>query len=132
MGGLTEIGIDRSSQYLIAVSHGGRGIFRLVDGERVARDYTDTCGPWYRPEQGEEDGIGPCSGEIFSICGLHLEPTQEITAELEKLGIEYFPDEQRGVALSPDRRWVAVGYSDDLQIYEIENESEQDARGNRR
>jgi len=119
MGGLTEIGIDSSSQFVLAISHGGRGLLRLVDGERVARDYSETSGPWYRPDQCEADGIGPCSEEVFSICGLHHEPEESVLDMLRKLGIEYFPEEQRGVAVSPDERWVALGYTDDLQIYEI-------------
>jgi len=59
VGGATSVGIDPSSRYLVVVSHSGRGLFKLSDGKRIARD-GEVFGPWYYGAECE--GFGPLHG----------------------------------------------------------------------
>jgi hypothetical protein len=54
IGGLVAAGFDPSGQYLLTVSHSGRGVFSTATWERVARD----PGLAY-PSGGFAYGIGP-------------------------------------------------------------------------
>jgi hypothetical protein len=37
VGGTTSVGIDPTSRYIVVVSHSGRGLFKLSDGNQVCR-----------------------------------------------------------------------------------------------
>ncbi len=57
IGGLVAAGFDLSGEYLLTVSHSGRGVFSTKTWKRIARDSTPTY-----PVSGQVLGIGPLSG----------------------------------------------------------------------
>jgi len=57
IGGVVAAGCDPNMEYLITVSHSGRGVFSLDSFERVARDYSVIY-----PDDGTIEGIGPLDG----------------------------------------------------------------------
>lgn len=57
IGGLVAAGFDSAGEYLLTVSHSGRGVFSTATWERVARDATLAY-----PEAGVAVGIGPLDG----------------------------------------------------------------------
>ena len=114
VGGATSVGIDPSSRYLVVISHSGRGLFKLADGRRVARD-TEVFGAWYYGAQCE--GFGPLDGVKIPIFGFGHKTPSIILNELERSQIEFSVEDLRGVVISPDRKHLAVGYTDEIQIY---------------
>jgi hypothetical protein len=62
IGGLVAAGFDATGQYLLLVSHAGRGVFSVGTWERVARDSTVVY-----PDGDVAVGIGPIAGEKISI-----------------------------------------------------------------
>lgn len=62
VGGLVAAGFDSTGKYLLTVSHSGRGLFRVTDWEKVARDLEIIY-----PENDQIKGIGPISGELVRI-----------------------------------------------------------------
>ncbi len=65
VGGLVAVGFDTSEQYLLTISHSGRGVFRTADWVRVARDSTLAY-----PENGIAVGIGPIHGMTIPVTEL--------------------------------------------------------------
>ena len=57
VGGLVAMGFDPTGEYLLTVSHSGRGVYSTHTWERVARDPA-----WAYPENGHATGIGPIEG----------------------------------------------------------------------
>jgi hypothetical protein len=57
VGGLVAAGFDPPGQFLLTVSHAGRGVFKVGSWERVARDTALRY-----PENGRAIGIGPIEG----------------------------------------------------------------------
>jgi hypothetical protein len=114
VGGATSVGIDSSSRYVVVVSHSGRGLFKLSDGRRIARD-NEVFGPWYYGAQCE--GFGPLHGIKIPIFGFGHKTPAVILQELERSDIEFSVEDLRGVVISPDRNYLAVGYTDEIQIY---------------
>jgi len=114
VGGATSVGIDPSSRYLLVVSHSGRGLFKLSDGTRVARD-SGVFGPWYFGAECE--GFGPLNGVKIPIFGFGHKTPLVILHELDRSQIEYVLEELRGVVISPDRKYLGVGYTDEVQVY---------------
>jgi hypothetical protein len=68
VGGLVAVGFDPSGQYLLTVSHAGRGVFSLGSWERVARDSELAY-----PEDGYAVGIGPMEGLVVPISELNYD-----------------------------------------------------------
>ncbi|MDR1852833.1 MAG: hypothetical protein LBR21_09360 [Propionibacteriaceae bacterium] len=69
VGGLMYVGFSKECDCLLTVSSGGRGLWDLQTGEKIARQY--------EPEGTELDerfltcvGIGPVAGEVISVAGL--------------------------------------------------------------
>lgn len=62
IGGLVAMGFDKTGNYLLTISHDGRGLFSTHDWERVARDRS----PSY-PVEGLGRGVGPVEGESIPI-----------------------------------------------------------------
>jgi len=114
VGGLTNVGFGADSDYLLVVSHNGRGVFALPSGDRVARDYEAT-GRWHRDI--EADGIGPLDGQVVPIFGIHADLPPEIRSALEGFDLDSHVTEFKGAAISPDDQTLAVGYSDVIEIY---------------
>src|SRR5689334_17529198 len=57
VGGLIAMGFDPSGEYLLTISHAGRGVFSTRTWERVARDSALAY-----PADGHGVGIGPIAG----------------------------------------------------------------------
>ncbi len=57
VGGLVAMGFDPTGEYLLTVSHSGRGVYSTRTWERVARDPSQAY-----PENGHATGIGPIEG----------------------------------------------------------------------
>jgi hypothetical protein len=114
VGGVTSVGIDPSSRYLVVVSHSGRGLFKLSDAKRIARD-DQVFGPWYYGAECE--GFGPLHGTKIPIFGFGHKTPLFLLSKLEQSKIPFVVEELRGVVVSPDRKFLAVGYTDEIQIY---------------
>lgn len=70
VGGLTEVGFSHKQNHLLlVVSSSGRSVYNCMNGERLARDYSDHA-DWYSPLSLICKGIGPLSHEDISISGL--------------------------------------------------------------
>ncbi len=72
VGGLVAAGFDVTGDYLLTVSHSGRGVFSTKTWDRLARDSTVVY-----PENGLSGGIGPLLGITI--------PVQEKDYETETL-----------------------------------------------
>jgi hypothetical protein len=62
IGGLVAAGFDPTGEFLLTVSHAGRGVFSTVTWERVARDSASAY-----PINGSAVGIGPITGLLVPI-----------------------------------------------------------------
>jgi len=62
VGGLVGMGFDATAQFLLTVSHSGRGVFAVNTWERVARNPELAY-----PEDGKAVGIGPIAGEVITV-----------------------------------------------------------------
>jgi hypothetical protein len=65
IGGLVAVGFDATGDYLLAISHSGRGVYSVKSWERIARDVQ----PAY-PIGGYGDGIGPIAGQAVPVSNL--------------------------------------------------------------
>jgi hypothetical protein len=92
IGGMVAGGFSSSGEYLLAVSHSGRGVYSSETWARVARDSE----PAY-PENGVCYGIGPIDGERIEV--------REIDYSTGVLTLS-----------SPDRRWLLQYSEGMLQI----------------
>jgi hypothetical protein len=95
VGGLVAMGFDASGEFLLTVTHAGRGVFLVGTWERVARD-TEVA----YPDAGKVVGIGPIDGQVIAV--------------LER-------DERRDriTMQSPDGRFHLLGESDGITITEL-------------
>jgi hypothetical protein len=62
VGGLVAVGFDKTDQFLLTVSHSGKGVFSTTTWERVAREYELTY-----PNEGVVNGIGPIHGQPIQV-----------------------------------------------------------------
>lgn len=62
VGGLVAMGFDESGEYLLTISHSGRGLFSTEDWQRVARDRELAY-----PQDGCGIGIGPVAGKVIPV-----------------------------------------------------------------
>jgi hypothetical protein len=62
IGGLVAVGFDVSGNFLLTISHSGRGVFSTGDWSRVAREYEMAY-----PEGGVGIGIGPIAGQRIPV-----------------------------------------------------------------
>lgn len=74
VGGLVAVGFDRTGQYMLTVSHSGRGIFSTKTWARVSRDPVLAY-----PEDGVAVGIGPIQDEKIAVA--ELDSDHEIDVE---------------------------------------------------
>jgi len=85
VGGLVAMGFDRSGEYLLTISHSGRGLFSTRTWKRLARDPalaypTDGCGI----------GIGPIAGVAVEVAETNYDSEQlELNSPDGKLLLEY-------------------------------------------
>ena len=88
---MVALGIDSSSKWLLVVSHSGRGVYDLENGNRIARDYQILY-----PANGEINGIGPLEGKIIKVTERIIE---------EEINLK-----------SPDGKYFITGTSDLIKI----------------
>lgn len=62
IGGLIAMGVDSTEEYLLTVSHSGRGLFSLETLEKIARSEETIY-----PENGFIGGIGSVSSETIRV-----------------------------------------------------------------
>jgi hypothetical protein len=62
IGGLVAAGFDKSGEYLLTISHSGRGVFSTKTWSKVARDTEHQY-----PVAGCAIGIGPISGQSIPV-----------------------------------------------------------------
>jgi hypothetical protein len=72
VGGVIALGFDSSGEYLLLISHNGRGVFSTRTWDRVARDYAIAY-----PEGGIGLGIGPLAGLEIPVTEMNY-ATEEI------------------------------------------------------
>lgn len=65
VGGLVAAGFDASGDYLLAISHAGRGVFCTKTWKRIARSYELAY-----PKDGIALGIGPIEGQRIPLTEL--------------------------------------------------------------
>lgn len=71
VGGLVAAGFDPFGQYLLTVSHAGRGVFSIASWQHVARDSELAY-----PENGHAVGIGPIVGMVVPVSELNYDTGQ--------------------------------------------------------
>ena len=62
VGGVVAMGFDPTGEYLLVISHSGRGVFSTKTWELLARDTELAC-----PEHGRGLGIGPINGTSIDV-----------------------------------------------------------------
>jgi hypothetical protein len=65
IGGLVAAGFDSTGEYLLTITHSGRGVFSTTTWERVARDHSLAY-----PENGKGIGIGPIGSVEIAVVEL--------------------------------------------------------------
>ena len=85
VGGLVAAGFDRTGDWLLAISHSGRGVFSTRTWERVARDSELAY-----PEEGKGIGIGPIEGQLINVTGIDYDSGElELTSPDGRWHLEY-------------------------------------------
>lgn len=92
VGGLVAMGFDPSGEFLLTVSHSGRGVFSAKSWQRVARDPTVIY-----PVDSTIEGIGPLAG-----VAVHVQQRDNIV--------------ERITMRSPDGRFELLGESDGITL----------------
>jgi hypothetical protein len=90
IGGVVAVGFDPTCEYLLVISHSGRGVFSTRTWERVARS-TELA----YPTGGVGMGIGPIAGQAIPVtemdyeagCMRAVSPDGRIVLECESSGI---------------------------------------------
>lgn len=68
IGGVVAVGFDATGEYLLVITHSGRGVFSTRTWERVARN-TDLA----YPSGGVGVGIGPIAGQAIPVSEMAYE-----------------------------------------------------------
>src|SRR5687767_6070205 len=71
IGGLVAAGFDKTGDYLLTISHSGRGVFSTKSWMRIARDHELSY-----PNDGVGIGIGPIHGEEVPVVEMDLHSEQ--------------------------------------------------------
>jgi hypothetical protein len=72
IGGLIAVGFDPTEEYLLAISHNGRGVFLTKTWERIARNPELAY-----PENGIGIGIGPIDGARIPVVEMYWDDESE-------------------------------------------------------
>jgi hypothetical protein len=62
IGGVVAVGLDATGEYMLVITHSGRGVFSTRTWERVARNSVLAY-----PTNGMGVGIGPIEGEAIPV-----------------------------------------------------------------
>ncbi len=68
VGGVFAVGFSKSSDYLLVVSHAGRGLIDCSTGEKIARDRDEYAG--IDDSNLHCRGIGPVEDELILVAGI--------------------------------------------------------------
>lgn len=68
IGGLVAIGFDPTGEYMLTISHSGRGVYRVGTWERLARDIELAY-----PEGGVGVGIGRIAGQQIPVAEINYD-----------------------------------------------------------
>jgi hypothetical protein len=98
VGGMVAMGFDSTGQFLLVVTHSGRGVFAVGSWQRVARN-ADLA----YPEDGKAIGIGPIQDQVI--------PVEERDENRDQIHMT-----------SPDGKFRLLGESDGITITEINTE----------
>ena len=93
LGGLVAVGFDKSGEYLLVVSHSGRGVFATRNWARVARDAELAY-----PEHGIAVGIGPIQGQLVPVTEFNSE--SGMTRVVRSDGLIFLDCESCGIAIT--------------------------------
>src|SRR5262249_27197934 len=117
VGGLLQAGFAEDSDFLIILTHSGRGIFNCLTGEKVARDHTGGY-EFFNQVKLTVQGFGPLEGQIISTSGLYgggmlrvTEDYWEIENEAEKSRIYLktpTKTEERVPQQDPNREYPSI------------------------
>jgi hypothetical protein len=69
VGGLFQVGYGPETDFLLVLSHAGRGVFDCVSGKKLARDYGDAF-QFFDQIRLESVGFGPLDGIKIRMAGL--------------------------------------------------------------
>jgi hypothetical protein len=122
VGGLCELGLSLDGETLLVISHSGRGIFLIPSGERVARD----SNPVY-PNSGTSTGFCQWSSVLYKTSGLWNPIAQSLLAKLNVIAPNYDNSDIRGLAITPDNRYLIAGCPDSFTIFELEKHQERES-----
>lgn len=79
------MGFDPSGEYLLTISHSGRGVFSTRTWERVARDPALAY-----PENGHGVGIGPIAGVLVPVTEMNYDTEDlALTSSDGSVSLEY-------------------------------------------
>ena len=70
IGGLIQVGFAPQSDYLLVVSHQGRGILDCISGQKLARDLNETWWQYFDEATLLAEGIGLLEGQEVRTAGL--------------------------------------------------------------
>src|SRR6516162_9465214 len=85
VGGVVAMGFDPSGQYLLTISHSGRGVFSTRTWERVARDTALAS-----PDAGVGVGIGPIADLTIRVTEKDYETEElSLTSPDGRISVEY-------------------------------------------
>src|SRR5687768_10562919 len=84
VGGLVAVGVDPSGQYLLTVSHSGRGVFDTQTWQRVTRDNELAY-----PIDGRAIGIGPLSDQRIPVAEIDYDTSTMNGAIVDNFRISY-------------------------------------------
>lgn len=101
IGGVVAVGFDPSGEFLLVISHSGRGVFLTSNWERVARS-NDLA----YPVGGVGIGIGPIDGQVIPITEMNYDtgemrvpdPNGRFVLECESSGIAVVDTDAKAVA----------------------------------
>lgn len=75
IGGLVALGFDPTGEFMLTITHSGRGVFRVGTWERLARDIELAY-----PDDGFGVGIGPIADMRIAIISINYD-TGELDAQ---------------------------------------------------
>jgi hypothetical protein len=85
VGGVVAMGFDPNGDYLLVVSHAGRGVFSTKTWERVARNRD-----FAYPASGHGIGIGPIDGVSIEVTVMDFETDQlQVTTPDGRTRLDY-------------------------------------------
>lgn len=98
VGGVVAVGFDPTGEYLLVITHNGRGVFSTRDWVRVARNTE----PAY-PSRGAGVGIGPIADQVVPVTEMNYE-----TGEMQ--------------VVSPDGRFVLDCESSGIAVTDTQSD----------